>query len=66
MLPITVEGGTNYPYILKPGKPPNKLTSYRTMSLLPVVRVSEVFEKLLQKKLLVPVENNKSVPNHQF
>jgi hypothetical protein len=33
--------------ILKPGKPPNKLTSYRPISLLPIV--SKVFEKLLFK-----------------
>jgi hypothetical protein len=32
-------------HILKPRKPPNELTSYRQISLLPIV--SKVFEKLL-------------------
>jgi hypothetical protein len=36
--------------ILKPGKPPNKLTSYQPISLLPIA--SEVFETLLLKRLL--------------
>jgi hypothetical protein len=31
--------------LLKPGKPPNELTSYQPISLLPIV--SKVFEKLL-------------------
>jgi hypothetical protein len=34
--------------ILKPGKPPNELTSYQPISLLPTA--SKVFEKLLLKK----------------
>jgi hypothetical protein len=34
--------------ILKPGKPPNELTSYRPISLLPIV--SQVFEKLIKIK----------------
>jgi hypothetical protein len=45
--------------ILKPWKPPNELTSYRPMSLLPIV--SKVFEKLLAM-----VENNGLIPSHQF
>jgi hypothetical protein len=49
--------------ISKPGKPPNKLTSYRSISLLPIV--SKVFEKLL-KRLLPMVENNRLISNHQF
>jgi hypothetical protein len=36
--------------ILKPRQPPNELTSYQKISLLPTV--SEVFEKLLLKRLL--------------
>jgi hypothetical protein len=35
-------------FILKPGKPPNELTSYLPMSLLPIA--SKHFEKLLKKK----------------
>jgi hypothetical protein len=50
--------------ILKPGKPPNELTSYRPISLLPIV--SKVFERLLLKRLLPMVENNILIPNHQF
>jgi hypothetical protein len=49
--------------ILKPGKPPNELTSYQQISLLPV---SKVFEKIPLKRLLPVVENNRLIPNHQF
>jgi hypothetical protein len=52
--------------ILKPvpGKP-NELTSYWPISLfLPIA--SKVFEKLLLKRLLPVVENNRLIPNHQF
>jgi hypothetical protein len=50
--------------ILKPGKPPNELTSYRPISLLPIV--SKVLEKLLLKRLLPIVEINRLITNHQF
>jgi hypothetical protein len=52
--------------ILKPGNPPNELTSYQpiSLSLLPIV--SKVFEKILLKRLLPMVENNRLIPNHQF
>jgi hypothetical protein len=50
--------------IPKPGKPPNELTSYRSTSLLPII--SKVFEKLLLKRLLPMVENNRLIPSHQF
>jgi hypothetical protein len=49
--------------ILKPGKPPNELTSYRPGSLLPIV--SKAFENILLKKLFLMVDNNKLIPNHQ-
>jgi hypothetical protein len=49
---------------LKPGNHPNKLTFYLPISLLPIV--SKVFEKLLLKRLLPVVENNRLIPNHQF
>jgi hypothetical protein len=49
---------------LKLGKPPNELTSCRPISLLPIV--SKVFEKLLLKRILRMVENNRLIPNHQF
>jgi hypothetical protein len=48
--------------ISKPGKPPNELTSYRPISLLPII--SKVFEKLLLKRILPMVES--LIPNHQF
>jgi hypothetical protein len=39
--------------ILKPEKPPNELTSYRPISLLPII--SEVCEKLFLKRLLIMI-----------
>lgn len=48
----------------KPGKPLDQITSYRPISLLPVL--SKLFEKLLLKKLLPIIEERKLVPNHQF
>jgi hypothetical protein len=41
--------------IPKPGKPPHALSSYRPISLLPIV--SKVFEKLLLKRLLLPISS---------
>jgi hypothetical protein len=49
---------------LKPGKPPNELTSYWPISLSP--SVSKVFEKLLLKRILPIVEINILIPNHQL
>jgi hypothetical protein len=50
--------------ILKPGKPPHALTSYRPISLLP--NVSKVLKKLLLTRLLPLVEHNGLIPSHQF
>jgi hypothetical protein len=50
--------------ILKPGKPRNELTSYRPITLIPIV--SKVFENILLKRLVPMVENNRLIPNHQF
>jgi hypothetical protein len=50
--------------LLKPGKPPHELTSYRPISLLPIV--SKVFEKILMHRLLPMVDTNKNIPDHQF
>jgi hypothetical protein len=50
--------------LLKPGKPPNELTSYRSISLLPIV--SKVFEKVLLKRLGPMVENSRLILNHRF
>jgi hypothetical protein len=49
--------------ILKPEKPPNEVTSYQPVSLLPIV--SKVFEELLLR-LLPMVERNRLMPNHHF
>jgi hypothetical protein len=49
---------------LKPGKPPNELTSYQPVSFPPTVSI--IFENPLLKRLLKAVENNGMVPNHQF
>jgi hypothetical protein len=49
---------------LKPGKPPNELTSYWPISLLSIE--SKVFENILLKRLLPMIENNRLIPNHQL
>jgi hypothetical protein len=49
---------------LNPGKPPNALSFYWPISLLPIVSI--VFEKLLLKRLLPLVEHNRLIPTHQF
>ena len=50
--------------IPKPGKPPHLTSSYRPISLLPVI--SKLFEKLLIKRLMPIIERKKLIPNHQF
>ncbi|KAL1487554.1 hypothetical protein ABEB36_015773 [Hypothenemus hampei] len=50
--------------ISKPGKPPNEVTSYRPISLLPTI--SKLFEKILLKRLKPVIDNNKIIPDHQF
>lgn len=50
--------------IQKPGKDPNEVSSYRPISLLPIM--SKLFEKLFIKRIKVIVENQHLVPNHQF
>lgn len=50
--------------IQKPGKPAEQLTSYRPISLLPVL--SKLFEKLVHKRLMSVVEERNLVPSHQF
>jgi hypothetical protein len=48
----------------KPEKQPNELTSYRPMSFLSIT--SEVFEKLILKRILPLVEDDSLISNHQF
>lgn len=50
--------------ILKPGKVPEDVKSYRPISLLPLT--SKVFEKLFYKKLIQIVENRRLIPDYQF
>lgn len=50
--------------ILKPGKDPVEVKSYRPISLLPII--SKVFEKLLLRKLRPIIEERRLIPNHQF
>lgn len=50
--------------IPKPGKPANELTSYRPISLLPVL--SKLFEKLIHRRLLKIIDERKLIPKHQF
>jgi len=50
--------------IPKPGKPPTEVTSYRPISLLPIM--SKLFERLLLKRLMVIIKNKKLIPTHQF
>lgn len=50
--------------IPKPGKPQHQLTSYRPISLLPIL--SKVFEKLFLKRLKTLVDENLVLPSHQF
>lgn len=50
--------------IPKLGKPPEEVTSYRPISLLPIM--SKLFEKLLLKRLKPILLEKKLIPDHQF
>lgn len=50
--------------IQKPDKPAEEVTSYRPISLLPII--SKVFEKLLMKRLNTIIIKNKIIPDFQF
>ena len=50
--------------ILKPGKPPDMASSYRPMSLLPIL--SKVLETLLLKRIQPIIDEQKLIPEHQF
>lgn len=50
--------------IPKPGKPPHEVTSYRPISLLPII--SKLFEKLLLKRMKPLIEAKDLIPSHQF
>ena len=50
--------------IPKPGKPAELVSSYRPISLLPVL--SKLFERVLLKRINKIIKQNSLVPNHQF
>lgn len=50
--------------ILKPGKNPTEPSSYRPISLLPVI--GKLFEKVLSKRLNLFIKQRNIIPSHQF
>jgi hypothetical protein len=50
--------------ILKPGKNPNYATSYRPISLLPIL--SKVLEKILLKRFVPIIDEHQLISKHQF
>lgn len=50
--------------IQQPGKPLEEVTSYRSISLLPII--SKVYEKLVLKRLKPIIEEKQLIPAHQF
>ena len=48
--------------IPKPGKPLHEATSYRPITLLPII--FKLFEKLLLKRLKLIVEEKNLIPDH--
>lgn len=50
--------------IRKPGKSPQDASSYRPISLLPIM--SKLFEKLLLKRLKPILDSKNLIPDHQF
>jgi len=50
--------------IIKPNKPPHILSSYRPISLLPIL--SKMFEKLLLKRIYPFLQAETIIPHHQF
>jgi hypothetical protein len=50
--------------IHKPGKHPIRVTSYRPISLLPIM--SKIFERILLKRIQKDEDINTKIPTHQF
>lgn len=50
--------------ILKPGKPPEAVSSYRPISLLPVL--SKLLENIILQRLKPIINERKLIPDHQF
>ena len=50
--------------VVKLGKPPENVKSYRPISLLPIT--SKVLELLFLNRLAALIEENRLTPDHQF
>jgi len=50
--------------VLKPGKPPEQPSSYRPISLLPVL--GKILEKVILKRITTIAQLNNRIPNFQF
>lgn len=50
--------------VLKPGKPPENPSSYRPISLLPVL--GKILEKIILKRITTIAQSKNSIPNFQF
>ena len=50
--------------ILKPGKPANEVSSYRPISLLPIL--SKVLEWIIQRGMNPIIDAQNVIPDHQF
>lgn len=50
--------------IAKPGKPTDQVTSYRPISLLPIL--AKITEKIIYSKMMTILENKHIIPLHQF
>ena len=50
--------------VSKTGEPVNEVSSYRPISLLPIM--SKLFEKLVLKRLTPILDNRHIIPQHQF
>ena len=50
--------------ISKPGKDPHEVSSYRPISLLPIL--SKVLDKIIIKRLRPVIETEEIIPLHQF
>jgi len=49
---------------VKPGKHPNDITSYCSISLLPIL--SKILEMMLLQRLTPVIDESKLIPSHQF